>query len=191
MAALGRIGAGAIGETTHVYASWHRNNSWRRPVPNADLDRLISWRLYRETSGGLLTELGAHHIDIANWVFGAQPTRVSGMSSLVKWRDGRTVGDNVQAVFSYPGGRRLLFGALTDNAKVGNDLWVYGTEGSAQITIEDATLFYEPKTHPPVLSGKEVVNHDIVTGASYSTKGEMPYRGRANGCPKPPPRILR
>ncbi len=30
---------------------------------------------------------------------------------------------------------------------------------------------------PPVVTGAEVAKHGIVTGASYATKGEMPYRG--------------
>src|SRR5579875_31223 len=28
-----RVHEGRIGEPTHVYAYWHRNNNWRRPVP--------------------------------------------------------------------------------------------------------------------------------------------------------------
>jgi predicted dehydrogenase len=181
-AAIDAVKKGKIGEPTHVYAYWHRNNDWRRPVPSPDpdgkLEHLINWRLYRETSGGLVTELGSHHIDIANWVFDAIPERATGMTSIVRYHDGRTVGDNVQAVFSYPGGRRLMFSSLTDNAKMGNELWIYGTEGSVAITIEDATFYYEPKKHPKAaVAGAEAVTHGITTGASYSTKGEMPYRG--------------
>ena len=181
-AAVDAVKKGKIGEPTHVYAYWHRNNDWRRPVPSPDpggnLERLINWRLYRETSGGLVTELGSHHIDVANWVFDAIPERATGMTSIVSYHDGRTVGDNVQAVFSYPGGRRLMFSSLTNNAKMGNELWIYGTEGSVAITIEDATFYYEPKKHPKAaVAGAEVVAHGITTGASYSTQGEMPYRG--------------
>jgi predicted dehydrogenase len=186
-AAVDEIKKGKIGEPTHVYAYWHRNNDWRRAVPSRDpggkLEHLINWRLYRETSGGLVTELGSHHIDIANWIFDAIPQRATGMTSIVRYHDGRTVGDNVQAVFSYPGGRRLMFSSITDNAKMGNELWVYGTEGSMAITIEDATIYYEPKTHTPVVTGAEVAKHGIVTGASYATKGEMPYRGPGEKLP--------
>lgn len=183
--AIRKIQAGAIGEPTHVYAYWHRNNSWRRPVPNPSLEHLINWRLYRETSGGLVTELGSHQIDIANWVFGSLPTRVTGTTSIVKYHDGRTVGDNVQAVFNYSGGRRLLFSSLTDNAKVGNELWIYGTEGSIQITIEDATLYYEPHAAHHTPANAEIVQHGITTGASYSTSNEMPYRGPGERLPVP------
>jgi predicted dehydrogenase len=180
--AVAEVKQGKIGQPTHVYAYWHRNNSWRRPVPSPDpggkLEHLINWRLYRETSGGLVTELGSHQIDIANWVFDAIPERATGTTSIVRYHDGRTVGDNVQAVFSYPGGRRLVFSSLTDNGKMGNELWIYGTEGSVAITIEDATFYSEPKTHQkPAVTDAEVVTQGITTGASYSTKSEMPYRG--------------
>ena len=180
-----RVRAGDIGRPTHIYAYWNRNGDWRRSVPAPDpggkLERLINWRLYRETSGGLGTELGSHHIDIANWVFGEPPESVLGTNSVCVYQDGRTVGDNVQMVFTYSQGRRLMFSSITDNAKNGNELWIYGTEGSAQITIEDATFFYEkklsnqPTADKPV--SKTIVERGVVTGASYSTGSEMPYRG--------------
>ncbi|RRA49567.1 Gfo/Idh/MocA family protein [Acidipila sp. EB88] len=180
-----RIQHGDIGKPTHIYAYWNRNNDWRRAVPSPDpgrkLEHLINWRLYRDTSGGLGTELGSHHIDIANWIFGEQPESVLGTSSVCVYHDGRTVGDNVQLVFNYSQGRRLMFSSLTDNAKNGNELWVYGTEGSAQITIEDATFYYEKKlSNQPTAdkpTSKTIVERGVVTGASYSTGGEMPYRG--------------
>ncbi len=180
-----RVKAGEIGTPTQVYAYWNRNGNWRRAVPSPDpggkLEHLINWRLYRETSGGLGTELGSHHIDIANWVFGEDPESVLGTNSIVIYHDGRTVGDNVQSVFNYSGGRRLMFTSITDNAKNGNELWIYGTEGSVQITIEDATFFYEKKhSNKPTADkavSKTIVERGIVTGASYSTANEMPYRG--------------
>ncbi len=181
LASMERIRKGEIGEPTHVYAYWHRNNDWRRPVPKPDpdgkLEHLINWRLYRETSGGLVTELGVHHIDIANWVFGEQPTHVLGTNGFVRYHDGRTVGDNVECTFLYSGGKRMVFSSLTDNAKQGNELWVYGTEGSVQFTIEDAVFYYEKKKTPPKEANATVVEHGVETGASYSTGNEMPYRG--------------
>lgn len=178
-----RIKAGHIGRPTHIYAYWHRNGDWRRPVPAHDpdgrLEHLINWRLYRESSGGLVTELGSHHIDMANWIFGEIPSSVVGTSSICRYHDGRTVGDNTIATFNYTPGRKLFFSSITDNAKNGNELWVYGDEGSVQITMEDATFYYEKNSQSPAVapSGKTVVQNGIVTGASYSTRGEMPYRG--------------
>jgi predicted dehydrogenase len=182
--AVRRIKAGDIGTPTQIYAYWHRNGDWRRLVPSPDpdgkLEHLINWRLYRETSGGLGTELGSHHIDMANWIFGEQPVSVIGTNSICLYHDGRTVGDNVQEVFSYSKGRRLVFSSLTDNAKMGCTFWVYGTEGSCEITIEDATFYFEKQKKSNAVSvdkGTTVVQRGVTTGASYSTSGEMPYRG--------------
>ncbi len=71
----------------------------------------------------------------------------------------------------------MFFSSLTDNAKQGNELWIYGTEGSVQITIEDAVFYYEKKKPLPKEANATVIDHGVETGASYSTGNEMPYRG--------------
>jgi predicted dehydrogenase len=73
-----RVHRGEIGEPMQVYAYYHRNDNWRREVPDPRLEHLMNWRLYRETSGGLFEELGSHQIDIANWIFQEQPRDVMG-----------------------------------------------------------------------------------------------------------------
>ncbi|MGH9617992.1 MAG: Gfo/Idh/MocA family protein, partial [Acidobacteriaceae bacterium] len=103
-----RVHRGEIGEPTHVYTYYHRSDNWRREVPNPSLEHLMNWRLYKETSGGLFEELGSHQIDIGNWVFQEQPQDVIGATSIAVYHDGRTVGDNVQAVVGYSKGRRLF-----------------------------------------------------------------------------------
>ncbi|GAO28883.1 myo-inositol 2-dehydrogenase 1 [Geofilum rubicundum JCM 15548] len=56
---MNRIHNGDLGMVTQIRAYWHRNNNWRRPVPadRPELERFINWRLYREYSLGLMTEL--------------------------------------------------------------------------------------------------------------------------------------
>ncbi len=175
--AVERVHKGDIGEPTHVYAYWHRSDNWRREVPNPSLEHLINWRLYQESSGGLLEELGSHHIDIANWVFGEQAQDVLGTTSIAVYNDGRTVGDNVQAVLGYTKGRRMFFSSLTDNAMMADQLWVYGTEGSVQITLEDATFYSPTRKTITAASHSNVVERGVKTGASYNVDWELPYRG--------------
>ncbi len=175
-AAVARVQQGEIGDVTHIMAYWNRNNNWRRAVPDPSLERLINWRLYNEWSLGLLAELGSHHMDIANWVFGSTPTAAIASGSICMYHDGRETDDNVQAILSYSAGRRFIFTSMTDNSKMGDQLWLYGTKGSLNLTLQDATFFYEPRriTKTPVQSkdGKAVI-----TSASYNPHGEMPYRG--------------
>ena len=176
-AALARVQHGEIGDVTHIHGYWNRNNDWRRPVPNPSLERLINWRLYHEWSLGLIAELGSHHMDIANWTFGSTPTTALASGSIVRWHDGRETDDNVQVVLSYPGGRRFIFTSMTNNAKMGDQLWLYGNKGSLNLTLEDATFFYEPRqiTRPNLNAKGE--ESGTTTGASYRPSGEMPYRG--------------
>ncbi|HWC16818.1 MAG TPA: Gfo/Idh/MocA family oxidoreductase, partial [Terriglobales bacterium] len=175
---LRRIQAGKLGRVTQIYAYWHRNNSWRRPVPpggDAKLERLINWRLYKEYSGGLLAELGSHHINFANEVFGALPESVVGSGGIDFWKDGRETHDNVQVTFRYPAGQTLFFSAITTNRFTGDQVRVFGTDGSAVLTESDATLYYEPKRPESAVQQQTIVQHGIVTGATY--KSELPYRG--------------
>jgi len=175
---LRRVQAGRLGHITQIYAYWHRNNSWRRPVPagsDAKLERLINWRLYKEYSGGLLAELGSHHINFANEVFGALPESVVGSGGIDFWKDGRETQDNVQVTFRYPSGQTLFFSALTTNRFTGDQVRVFGTDGSAVLTESDATLYYEPKRPESAVRQQTIVQHGIVTGATY--KSELPYRG--------------
>ena len=125
-------------------AYWNRNNNWRRPVPDPSLEHLINWRLYNQWSLGLFAELGSHHMDIANWAFGSTPIAAMPPAPSACYHDGRETDDNVQAVLSYSGGRRFIFTSMTNNAKMGDQLWLYGTKGSLNLTLEDATFFYEP-----------------------------------------------
>lgn len=176
--ALRRIRGGKIGHVTHIHAYWHRNHSWRRPVPDPKdpkLERLINWRMYRAYSGGLLAELGSHHIHFANEVFGGVPESVVGSGGIDFWKDGREVPDNVQVVYRYPGGQTLFFSSITTNRLDGAQIRVLGTAGSAVLTHADGTFYYEPATAQSAALVESVVEHGVVTGASY--RAEIPYGG--------------
>jgi predicted dehydrogenase len=173
-AAVARVQQGEIGDVTHIMAYWNRNNNWRRPVPDPSLERLINWRLYSQWSLGLFAELGSHHMDIANWVFGSTPTSALASGSICTYHDGRETDDNVQAILSYSGGRRFIFTSMTNNAKMGDQLWLYGSKGSLNLTLEDATFFYEPHKIAKAASND---GKAVTTSASYQPSGEMPYRG--------------
>jgi predicted dehydrogenase len=183
--AVQRIREGEIGEVTHVYGYWHRNYNWRRPVPDASLERLINWRLYREFSGGLLAELGSHQIDIANWIFGERPESVIGTGGITFYDDGRETYDNVQAVFTYPGGGTHVFSSIIGNHKVGYQVNIYGTGGTIELTLEDGAVFYEPARANSAVP-EEMAERGVHTSPTLSTEGDMPYRGPGRPIEVPP-----
>jgi predicted dehydrogenase len=139
------IDGGLLGTVTHIRAQWHRNSSQRRPVPDPKLERKINWRMYREYSGGNTAELASHQIDVADWMFGATPDFVIGLGGIDYYKDGRDTYDNIQLIYSYPKGRKLLYSSISTNSHL--DLLqaervefgevIMGTAGSIEITIGD------------------------------------------------------
>jgi len=170
-AARDMIAQGMLGNVTHVRAQWHRNSSQRRPVPDPSLERKINWRMYREYSGGNTAELASHQIDVADWMFGATPEMVMGLGGLDTFKDGRDWYDNIQLIYQYPNGRKLLYSSISTNGHL--DLLqaqrqefgevIMGTAGTIEITVGDdknpcmALWYREPA---PVNTGT------IVKGAS-------------------------
>lgn len=183
--AVERIKNGEIGRPTHIYAYWHRNYNWRRPVPDPSLERLINWRLYLEYSGGLLAELGSHQIDVANWIFGDIPDSVIGNGAITFYDDGRETFDNVQTIFTYPNGGTLVFSSLIGNHKVGYQINIYGTGGTVELTLEDGAFYYEP-ARPNSAVPRELVERGVHTTATLATRGDMPYRGPGLPIEVPP-----
>ena len=140
--AILRIREGTIGDVTQVNAYWRRNSDWRKPVPDgSDLERKINWRLYKQYSAGLMSELASHQIQIANWVFDTHPIRVCGSGSLTYWRDGRDIYDHVALVYDYPNGRRLVYDSMANNRKYGSEEIILGSKGN--IEAERQLLFPE------------------------------------------------
>jgi predicted dehydrogenase len=142
------IREGKLGKITQIRAYWHRNNDWRRPVPSPELERKINWRLYRDYSVGLMTELASHQIHVANWVLGEIPAEVMGSGSINYWQDGREVYDNVNLVYTYPSGTHLVYDSVTSNKKYGCEEQVMGPLGSLE--MEAGKFFTE---NPPPAPG--------------------------------------
>ncbi len=157
--ALSRVKAGEIGAVTQIRASWHRNTSWRRPVPADSTDRRLNWRLYRESSAGLMTELATHQLQIASWFLDAAPTRVIGSGSICFWKDGREVYDHAALVYDYSGGRKLVWTSLLNNARYGCEEQIQGSKGT--IEPELGRIF---KENPPGVPALRRMTQDMKDG---------------------------
>jgi predicted dehydrogenase len=157
------IDKGMLGKITHVYAQWHRaslGKTWQPP----------SWRVFKKYSGGLTAELASHQIDVADWMIGSHPQFVTGVGGIDVYKDGRDVYDNIQLIFAYPGGQKLMYSSISTNQHLslfGSQRtqfgeMIMGTEGTIHITVgtdnEPATAlwFYEPQAKPAAAAkGKE------------------------------------
>ncbi len=150
--AIEMIRKGALGKVMFVRAQWHRNNNWRRPVPDPKFERLINWRMYKEYSGGLLAELASHQIDVVNWAFDSEPVSVYATGGIDYWKDGRETCDNVEAIYEYPGGRRLVWSSILCNAHLDFSEQIMGDRGTLIISALQKCMFYREDV-PKVSTG--------------------------------------
>ena len=128
------IRTGLIGDIVGMRCHWFRNADWRREVPSPDLERLINWRLYRESSAGLMTELGSHQLEVCTIVTGKIPTRVSGFGDIVYWKDGREVYDSVALTYQFEDGRNIVYESLISNKFNGMEEQVLGKSGTVDLS---------------------------------------------------------
>ncbi len=100
---LEMVQGGQIGNVTAMRAQWNSNDEIRRPCENPRLEKVINWRLYSESSGGLMSEFASHQIDVANMLLDVHPHSVCAMGGqdYPRYRDGRDTTDNIHVIFTY------------------------------------------------------------------------------------------
>ena len=130
--AMEMIHAGLLGEINSIRAYWFRNNDWRRPVPSPDLERKINWRLYKEYSCGLVTELATHQLQVGNWALRMLPEKVAGMGDIVYWKDGREVYDSINLIYHYPNGVKMTYESMIANKFYGLEEEIMGSKGTME-----------------------------------------------------------
>ena len=124
---------GLIGEIVGMRCHWFRNADWRREVPSPELERQINSRLYKEHSGGLMTELACHQIEVCNLAVGRIPQSISGMGDIVYWKDGREVYDSVNVIYRYADGRKINYESLISNKFNGMEDQILGKKGTMEL----------------------------------------------------------
>lgn len=149
------IEEGKLGPVTHIRAYWHRNNDWRRPVPDPSLERKINWRLYKEYSHGLMTELASHQVQVANQILKEVPECVWGAGSINYWKGEREVYDTVSLVYKYKGGTNLLYDSISSNMHYGLEEQILGPKGSLE--LEKGKFWEEFPPPPPGIL--QMINH--------------------------------
>jgi predicted dehydrogenase len=178
------IDQGVLGNVTHMQAQWHRNPGWTMKPGGKSNPK--NWRLFREFSGGLTAELASHQVDVADWFFGSSPEFVLGLGSLDTWRDGREVNDNIQLIYNYPNGRKLMYSAITtcqhlpilSSQRPEFGIVVMGTGGAVEITLGSdnalptALWFREPA---PTTVSPGTQKTETTAGATFAQAG--PQKG--------------
>lgn len=177
--AMDRIHAGEFGAVQCIRTYWDRNTDWKRPVPSPDLERKINWRLYKEYSRGLMTELASHQIQVGNWALQAIPNKITGFGAIADRKDGREVYDNVHVVFGYDNGANMSFGCTNSNRFYGLEEQILCSHG----TLEMEKQKYYPESVPPAPAMLRMINkmeNDLFEAVPFASGSWAPETAKAN-----------
>lgn len=145
--AMEMVHSGMFGDIEAVRTYWFRNGDWRRGVPSPELERLINWRLYREYSRGLMTELACHQLQIGSWARQKFPEKVMGHGAITHWKDGREVYDNINCIYVFDDGVKMTFESVISNKFNGLEEQLLGSKGT--VFPEKGTYYFEEVAPDP------------------------------------------
>ncbi len=176
---------GLLGDIKFIRAQWHRNNSfpesdsWRkRPSEEdakalegklaefgyKDVNQLVNWRLFNETGGGLMAELGSHQLDACSIFLGkVHPIAVQGyggrnyygvkgVGSKDKQNDDREIDDHVYVTVEFPGPNYdidnhdkviVTYSSINHNRLEPYGETVFGSRGTLMVHMEQDVMLYK------------------------------------------------
>lgn len=166
--AIELVHSGEFGEISGIRSFWHRNNDWRRPVPDNATDQQINWRLYSENSKGIMTELACHQLQIGTWAMRQIPDKVMGHGAITYWKEKREVYDNVSCIYMFDNGVKLNYDSVLSNKFYGLEEQILCSKGTVE--PEKSKYFYEEVAPAPAFL--QLLNE--VENAMF---GSLPFAG--------------
>ncbi|MEX2026198.1 MAG: Gfo/Idh/MocA family oxidoreductase, partial [Pirellulaceae bacterium] len=180
------VSKGLLGDVKFIRANWHRNNSfpgrdsWMKNIPAEDqkeladivekygydsMEKLVNWRLYNKTGGGLMAELGSHQLDASSIFLGkVHPLAVQGyggknfygvkgVGTPDQQNDSREIDDHVYVTYEFPGPHYdedkndvviVTYSSINTNRLEPYGETVFGSRGTLFVKQEqEAMLFKE------------------------------------------------
>jgi len=153
-----------LGRITNINGQWNRSVSddlgWpeKYALPEATLHKygfanmheFRNWRWFKKYAGGPISDLGAHQIDVFNWMLGTNPVSVMAGGGADYYTTHEWY-DNVMAIYEFPtpaGMVRAFYQVLTTTSAGGGYMeYFMGTEGSLKMSENPAytKLFREAR----------------------------------------------
>jgi predicted dehydrogenase len=155
-----------LGRITNISGEWHRAVSDDLGTPKGqamseeklakygykNMHEYRNWRWFKKYAGGPISDLGAHQIDIYNWMLGVNPTALIASGGVDYYKTHEWY-DNAFAIYEYPtaeGIVRSTYNVLTTtSAGGGYHEYFMGDEGSMKISENPkATKLYREARAP-------------------------------------------
>ncbi len=136
-----------FGMINGIRAFWHRNSDWRKKVLGNSTDKQTNWRLYKDCSKGIMTELACHQLQIGTWAMREIPNKVMGHGAITYWKEKREVYDNVSCIYTFENGVKMNYDSILSNKFYGLEEQIIGKNGTVE--LEKNKYYYEgtPPSH--------------------------------------------
>lgn len=166
------IGADVLGKISSVKMSAYRNimpgygrpndcpppkdldwNLWQGPAPEHPYNpnrAIYHFRWFWDYSGGQMTNLGAHSLDIVHWCLGANaPVAATGAGGRFSLEDNGETPDTQEVIFEYPGCTVTWSHREAAAGKPGSSsLEFFGPQGSLSVSRKGFVLTPDKKLPP-------------------------------------------
>ena len=193
-----------IGQITHLYGQWNRSvkmpfepkagSGIPQDVLNAngytDMFQYTNWRSYKKYGGGVISDLGAHQIDIFNWLLGTTPRSMIASGGVDYFKNlplqsGGTFSyeqlDNAVVVYEYDvpvfsGGVPVMEGAKPKTQLVRAMYQVLTTNGSQNyyekvMGVEGTIVISEQPVYNQVYREKDTTGDKVGTWEQLARSG--------------------
>lgn len=153
--------------------------------------RFLNWRQYRSLSGGPISDLGAHQIDVFNWFLGAKPVSVTASGGHGHFTN-REHYDSVMCIFDYQtatGNQRAFYQVLTTTSAGGGYYESFmGTEGTIEISERESfTNIYKESAASNSPKWKDLLNRGALKMGSAVAPTPTPDNDAIGAYASAPP----
>jgi len=179
-----------LGRVTHINGQWNRAVSedlgWPKRYEMSpeklakygygSMHEFRNWRWFRKYGGGPISDLGAHQIDIYNWMLGSNPIGVLAGGGVDYYKTHEWY-DNVMAILEYPteeGLVRAFYEVLTTTSAGGGYFeYFMGTEGALKMSENPKLTRVFAEAHAP--DWAPYIDQGIIKPAGAEGKGYKPW----------------
>ena len=137
------LGSDTLREPVSFSAVSNRKTSWRFPASDPAGEQAANWRLDPKVTTGLPGEVGSHQFDVALWMLGGQPARITGRGTIRLHDDGRQVPDTVAAEMVWANGVALQWSATLASSYGGQYELLHSVNAAIRLAWTHAWLFKE------------------------------------------------
>jgi predicted dehydrogenase len=131
-----------VGKILQSDVSTYRGD-WRVPAEDEYPPGVEYWRMNQSKCGGAVYEMGAHLIDVNNWVFDSEPVSVTGIQGVnnlsLRSRDST---DHAGVVVRYANDAVMNYGGNLYNYGSGSPGYFFAVDGTVEFSGDQVTIHY-------------------------------------------------